>query len=169
MGDEGIRFTWQGRKFVARPTTDKMKERYGVWAFNQMLRNARARMDWNQYRTFENRLAAKPPEWTSLADESILAILNTAAGARQFIRITLDLSEDANDESYMSDEELDQLIAEETDTGCAFMRAMKQIGELSDPKAQKGGVGSPRPEAASEPTPPSAEATSDSQPKQSAA
>lgn len=169
MSDEGFKINWQGRKLIARPMTDKMKEKYGVWAYNQMLRNARQRMDWNQYMAYENRLTAKPPEWTSIPDPSILSLLDTPAGGHQYIRIVMDLSEDVADDNYMSDDELKEMLAEKTDPNCDLMRAMKQIGALNDPKAPKGGPGSPRPEEGKEPTPPSAGETSDSQLKQSAA
>lgn len=163
----GYPVRWRGRKLTASDLTDDLKNGYCVWLYNYMLDNARERMTVNAYRAYENQLTAAPPEWTSLPDRSVLAALdpnNTRREPkRQLTRMILGLKLPEDDpEAGMSEEELDELIAEKSaDPDSDLNRAMRLVREGADPKARRGEPGSPPREAESEPTPLSAGATLD--------
>lgn len=156
MSSDGYPVEWRGRKFTARDMTDKMKFAFCVWAFDHMLENARQRMSWNQFNAFQKLLVAAPPEWTSLADPDIIAILGRVPGKTKMMRLVLGVPT----EDDMSAEDFDAMLLEKATPTSDLTLAMKRIKEDSDPKAQRGELGSPRPEAEGEPTPPSAESPS---------
>lgn len=147
---------WRNRKLAGTLLTDEKKAEFSAFVFNHLLDEAARRMAPTRYMKFERRLTADPPEWTSLPDDAIAAVLNKPGPQRQLYRVVFGLSADPADEAYMSDEDLDAMVAEKADPKSDLRRVMTMVLGGSDPLAPRGEPGSPRPEAASGPTPPSA-------------
>jgi len=144
--------TWRGETYHASDLTDDIKHRYCVALYGHLLDNARKFKTAKDYLDFDRKLTANPPEWTSLPGWDVLESFNTQWGQRQLMRLVLGIDKDT-----MGDDELDEMVkAKEAEPGSDLNRAMALIREAADPKARKGGPGSPRPEAGSELTPPSA-------------
>lgn len=158
---QGYPVVWKDRKLIATDLTDDLKWKYTVWLFNDMLDNAAKRMSRNAYNQFEKKLTVNPPEWTSVPDDTVVASFTKLVAWRQLMRLILDLPTLEEDPlNGMSDDELAEMIAskepQEGKPQSDLTRAMNRIQDAADPKVQKGGPGSPRPEAEKEPTPPSA-------------
>lgn len=149
---------WRGETYFASDLTDALKFKYCQWLYGYMLENAKRYKTAKEFLEFDRKLTASPPEWTSVPDASVLESLGREPGQLQLMRLVLNLDQDA-----MSDADFNEMIEEkEKDANSDLNRAMKLIREDSDPKAPKGGGGSPRPAAESEPTPRSATNPSDS-------
>lgn len=149
---ETYEIKWRGEVYHASDLTDERKNRYCRELYGHMLENAKRFKNAKDYMEFDRKLTANPPEWTSLPSWDVLESFNTEWGKRQLMRVILGLDVD-----QMPDGELDELVADkEADPNSDLNRAMALIQEASDPKVQRGERGSPRPKAASEPTPHSA-------------
>ena len=149
---ETYEIRWRGEVYHAGDLTDEKKNRYCVELYRHMLDNARKVKSAKDYMEFDRKLIANLPEWTSLPSWDVLESLNTKWGEKTLMRIILDIDRDV-----MNDDELDEMVKEkEADQTSDLNIAMKLIKEAADPKAPKGGPGSPRPKAENEPTPASA-------------
>lgn len=152
---------WRGETFYASDLTDELKFKYCQWLFDDMLANAAKFMSAARYLKFEKKLAAAPPEWTSLGDESVIASLERESGLRAMVRIILGRSFDPDDELYLSDDDLTALLEDKKDETSDLSRALRRIKENADPKASGGERGSPRQAEEKEPTQHSATSQSD--------
>lgn len=143
---------WREEVYHASDLTDEIKHKYCVELYGHLLGNARKFKSAKDYMEFDRKITANPPEWTSIPGWDVLESLNTKWGERLLMRLVLGIGKDA-----MTDEELDEMVKEkEADPTSDLNIAMKLIKENADPKAPRGGPGSPRPKADSEPTPASA-------------
>lgn len=147
---------WRGETIYASDLTDELKFKYCQFLFDQMLVNAAKYMTPARYLKFEKKLTAAPPEWTSIADDDVIASLDKPYGVRLIVRVILDRSTDKKSDKYMSDDEVDELIAEKASPTSDLTIAMNRIRENADPKASRGEPSSPRQKDASEHTQPSA-------------
>ena len=165
MSDERYPIEWRCETYYAREMTDDLKHKYCLWLYRHTLKNAQNWMNAKDYLAFERRLTVNPPEWTSVAHPDVIESFNTTAGCLRLFRLAIDVSEEA-----MSDEELNEMVTEkEKDPTSDFNIAMKLIRENADPKAKRGGHGSPAPEDVNGHTPLSATNPSDSNGQKSAA
>lgn len=139
---------WRGETYYASDLTDDLKFKYCQWLYGHMLENAKRFKTARDFLEFDRKLTASPPEWTSLPDHAVLESLGKEPGQAALMRLILNL-----DKEKMSDDDFNEMVEQkQKDETSDLNLAMKLIREDADSKVQKGGVGSLRPEAESEPT-----------------
>lgn len=155
---EGYPVFWKDRKLIATDLTDELKAKYTQALFSEMRNDAAFRMSRNDFNLFEKKLVINPPEWTSICDDVVIASFTRPKMWQILMRLILDLKTLEDDPvDGMSDEELIEFVDAKKNEDSDLSAAMRRIVDNSDPKATKGGHGSPRPEAESDSSPPSAE------------
>jgi hypothetical protein len=149
LNREGYPVEWRGRTLHLSDLTEKAKQQFCAVVYRTMLGVARSLMDAPNYIRFERSLTAQPPQWTTEADDCVAAALDVAGPHRAHYH--RELNRILFGEPEMDDAELDELIAaKEADPTSDYCLAMKQVKEAENPKAPRGGRGSPAPTDGSE-------------------
>lgn len=154
---EGYPVEWRGEVLYLSDLTDGVKAAFCAEVYRVMLESARQRMPAAAYFRFEDRLTARPPQWTTLPDECVADALDVSGPYGERFHLSLNRLLFGLAGHEMADAELRELIdAKGADPAGDYARGMKQVRENSDPKVPTAGGGSPAPTAGSGPTPPSA-------------
>ncbi len=124
--------SWKDKTLYLSNLTVGIKQAYARWLCRHMLQNAKQIMDGSDYIKYQSDLMANPPTWEGHPSQAVIVSITSSNKPAMIQMNRLLLGPDGES---MKDEEIAELIEAKNQEDSDYMLAIKEIYEVSDPKA----------------------------------